>query len=144
MDQRLNDCYNDFLRNDVLVFSGSYHFSGSADAAVIKSGNSWGVFLDIDKIRTPRQELHAVVHEWSHWQTDSTYGLDAPPAVKKKAEETARRAEIKKLLPFDKMRGVIRGGITQIYELSEYFNVDEDMIRQALAYYTGPCGLTFA
>ena len=141
--ETLNEVYYDLLAKGVIVFANDYHLSGDCDAATVKVGPHFGVFLDIDRIRTIRQEKEAVIHEWAHIVTDATYGVDAPAAVRQKAEETARRAEIKKLLPFEKMRGVIKAGCTQIYELSEFFNVSEEMVLEAIEYYTGPCGLTF-
>lgn len=141
--ETLNEVYNDLLALDVTFFAAGYHLSGDCDAATVRVGHSYGVFLDIDRIRTIRQEKEAVVHEWAHITTDATYCIDAPAAVRQRAEETARRAEIKKLLPFERMRGVIKAGYTQIYELSEIFNVSEDMVTEAIEYYTGPCGLTF-
>ena len=139
----LNDVYHDLLRRDVLVFAGDYRLSGDCDAATVKVGPHYGVFLDIDRIRTIRQEKEAVVHEWAHIVKGATYGVDAPASLRQMAEETARRAEIKKLLPFEKMRGVIKAGCAQIYELSELFNVSEEMVSEAIEYYTGPCGLRF-
>ena len=141
--ETLNEVYNDLLALDVTFFAAGYRLSGDCDAVTIKLGRNFGVFLDIDRIRTIRQEKEAVIHEWAHIVTDATYGVDAPVAIRQKAEETARRAEIKKLLPFEKMRGVIQAGYTQIYELSEFFNVSEEMVLEAIDYYTGPCGLTF-
>ena len=139
----LNEVYADLLAQDVMLFAAGYQLSGDCDAATVRVGHSYGVFLDIDRIRTIRQEKEAVVHEWAHITTDATYCIDAPAAVRQKAEETARRAEIKKLLPFEKMRGVIKAGCAQIYELSEFFNVSEELVLEAIEYYTGPCGLTF-
>lgn len=139
----LNEIYNDLLNRDVLVFSGDYHFSGDCDAATIKINQHFGVFLDIDKIRTLRQEKEAVVHEWAHIACDATYGVDAPASVKQKAETRASRVEIEVSVPFADLRKAIWSGITTTYELSEHFNVTESMIDKAIEYYLGPCGLTF-
>ena len=49
----------------------------------------------------------------------------------------------KKLLPFSEMRAAMEDGYTELYQLAEYFEVPEDLIRQAVEYYTGPCGLSF-
>ncbi len=59
------------------------------------------------------------------------------------AEWKATRAQIKKLLPFEEMRAAMNAGYTEVWELSEYFDVTEDMVRRAIVYYTGPCGLNF-
>lgn len=37
----------------------------------------------------------------------------------------------------------MKSGYREVWELAEYFEVPEDLIRQAIEYYTGPCGLSF-
>ena len=41
------------------------------------------------------------------------------------------------------MRAAMEAGYTELYQLAEYFEVPEDLIQQAVEYYTGPCGLSF-
>lgn len=142
--EKLTELYNDLLAGGVLVASGSYHLKDDCDSVIVSDGaGRFGIFLDIEKIRTIAQETDAVSHEWAHWTSGATYPFDAAPAIRQKAETRADRIQIEKLLPFDEMRGVIRGGVTQIYELAEYFSVPEDLIRSAIDYYTGPKGLVF-
>ena len=142
--EKLTELYNELLSAGVLVFSGSYHLKGDCDSVIVSDGARYGIFLDIDKIRTVAQESEAVSHEWAHYATGATYTFDAPPSVRQKAEVRADRAQIEKLLPFDEMRGAIHAGRRQIFELADYFTVSEEMIRNAISYYTGPKGLTFS
>jgi hypothetical protein len=37
----------------------------------------------------------------------------------------------------------MREGDREVWQLAEKFDVSEDLIRQAVDYYTGPCGLSF-
>lgn len=141
--ENLTEIYNELLSAGVLVSSGSYHLKDDCDSIIVSDGVHYGIFLDIDKIRTVAQEAEAVSHEWAHYHTGATYTFAAPPAVKQKAEARADRAQIEKLLPFEEMRGAIRAGRSQIFELAEYFTVSEEMIRSAISYYTGPKGLRF-
>lgn len=141
--EKLTELYNELLNMGVDVFSGSYHLSGSCDSTVIQINDWFGVFLDIERIRAPIQELEAVAHEWAHITTGATYTVGATNAVIQRAEMRATRAQIKKLLPFDEMRAAMEAGYTERYELAEYFEVPEDLIQQAVDYYTGPCGLSF-
>lgn len=127
----------------VLVASGSYHLKGECDSVIVSDGSHYGIFLDIDKIRTIAHEKEAVAHEWAHWISGATYTFDAPPAVRQKAEVQADRRQIKKLLPFDEMRAAMQNGITEVWELAEFFNVSESLITDAVEFYTGPCGLKF-
>ena len=76
--ERLAEIYQDMERNGVFLASGSYHLKGDCDSVVIKDGDNYGVFLDIDRILTVTQETEAVAHEWAHILTGTTYALDAP------------------------------------------------------------------
>lgn len=143
VEKILIETYADLLRRGVKFFSGTYSFDCGADACTIRIGEQFGLFLDCSKILTSRDEKKAVVHEWAHITGNATYGVDSPPAVRQKAETYAERKEIKKLVPLDKLRKALRSGYTTISDLAEYFDLDEEDIGRALAYYTGPCGVVF-
>jgi len=140
---RLTELYGELRDRGVFLSSGSYRLKGDCDSIVVCDGRRYGVFLDIDKIQTLVQEKEAVSHEWAHIVTGATYTFDASPAVQAKAERRAMVAQIKKLLPFEELRGAIINGYTTRFELSEYFMVSEDTVSEAIEYYTGPCGLEF-
>ena len=140
---KLTELYNDLSDRGVVLFSGCYHLSEGAEAATVKIGPHFGVFLDIDRVRTVQQEKVVIAHEWGHIVCDATYGMDAPPAVRQKAEHTATVAQIKELLPYEDLAGALKDGCTSVHELSEQLVLPEDFIQQAFDYYTGPCGLTF-
>lgn len=139
----LTEIYNDLLDRGVMMFAGNYNLSGNTDAATIKFKNDFGLFLDVQKVHTLRQEKEAVAHEWAHIVEDATYCVDAPPAIRQKAELRAERRTIKKLLPVERLRAAMQNGITEVWELAEFFNVSESLIMDAVEFYTGPCGLRF-
>lgn len=141
--EKLTELYNDLVNMDVEVMSGCYKMSGECDSTVIRLGNAYGIFLDIDRIRTVCQEVEAVGHEWAHITTGATYTVGATPAMIQAAERKATRAQIKKLLPFEEMRATVDAGYTEVWELAERFEVTEDFVQEAIDYYTGPCGLSF-
>jgi len=141
--EKLTEIYNELLEMGVTVQSGSYHLDGGQDAFAIKVGQHFGIFLDIDRIRTLADEKEATSHEWAHVKADATYGVDAPPDVKARAENRAARTQIEKILPFEEMREAMRKGYTSAYDLAEYFAVTEATVNRAYAYYTGPKGLKF-
>ena len=141
--ETLTEVYNDLMDKGVYLFSGSYNLPDDCDAATVKLNDEFGVFLDIDKIRTLSQEKEAVSHEWAHITTNATYHLDAPWDVKRRAEVKATRAQIRKVLPWNELRAAVHNGHGTTFELSEMFNLSEDFIRTAIDYYTGPCGYQF-
>ena len=141
--EKLTEFYSDLMARDVELLTGSYHLSGDCDALTLKLGGRYAVCLDIDRIRTLVQEIEAVSHEWGHIVTDATYGIDAPPALRQKAECRANRAQLRRLLPYEELRDAIAHGMREVSQLADYFTVTEDTVRRALEFYTGPCGLTF-
>lgn len=141
--EKLTEIYNELLDMGVTVQSGSYNLDGGQDAFVIKMGPHFGIYLDIDRIRTLAEEKEATSHEWAHVKADATYGVDAPPDVKARAENRAARVQIEKILPFSELREAMHRGYTSTYELAEYFSVTEKTVARAYAYYTGPKGLNF-
>jgi hypothetical protein len=141
--EKLTELYNELLDMGADVFSGGYCFSGDCDSMVIQLGDAYGVFLDIDRIRTLPQELEAVSHEWAHIVTGSTYTLGATAAVRQRSERRAARAQIRRVLPFEELRAAVLDGCQEIWQLADRFSVSEDFVREAIDYYTGPCGLRF-
>lgn len=116
---------------------------GKADAAVVEADGLYGVFYDLNLINSMAKERVAAAHEWAHIITGATYTLGATPAMIQAAERKATRAQIEKLLPFDEMRAAMDAGCTETWELADRFEVTEEFVREAIDYYTGPCGLSF-
>ena len=137
----LTEIYADLIKRGVRCFSGAYGFDCKADAVAIKLGDSWGVFLDERRIHTTAEEKVAVTHEWAHIVTNATYGLDAPPALRQMAEMIADRRQIEAVLPWRTLSRDLRRGM-QPWEIAEDEGVTEELVRQALDYYTQKRGKT--
>ena len=104
---------------------------------------SCAIAIDPFKIHSDADEISKLAHELGHCETDSFYCQYAPLDERGRNEARASRWAIKKLLPFGEMRAAMEAGYTELYQLAEYFEVPEDLIQQAVDYYTGPCGLSF-
>jgi len=142
--ERLTEVYNELLRMNVLVKSGSYHFKGDCDSILVSNGTRFGIFLDVDKIRTIVQEFEAVSHEYAHIRTNTTYSLNASPLERRRAEVRASREQIRMVVPLSELKAALASGITTTWDLADHFGVSEKTIRHAFEYYTGPCGITFS
>ena len=55
--------------------------------------------------------------------------------VKAKAEYKADKWAVKKLIPKDELKNAADSGITEVWELAEYFNVTEDFVKRAIYIY---------
>lgn len=140
---KLAELYEDLYNLGAVLVAEYAPLPGDADATVVEADGRYGVFYDLNLIDSMAKERVAAAHEWAHIATGATYTLGATPAMVQAAERKATRAQIKKLLPFEEMRAAMDAGYTEVWELAEYFEVPEEFIRQAIDYYTGPCGLSF-
>lgn len=136
--ERLDEIYSDMERNGVRVWCGYYNLSGKCDSVVVRHGDDYGVFLDVGKVKTEKQELEAVSHEFAHIKTGTTYPLDAPWDVRARCENRADKEQIRILIGEDELFEAIQDGRTELWELADYFNVSEDFMRKAINYYE--CG----
>lgn len=137
----LIEVYADLIRRGVRCFSGDYKLDTSADAVAIHLGDSWGIFLDHRRIRTTAEEMVAVSHEWAHIVEDATYGVDAPPALVRRAEMLAERKQIETVLPWRVLAKDLRDGL-ESWEIAEAEGVTESFVREAVEYWTEKRGKT--
>ena len=110
--------------------------------AIMDDGNCY-IAIDPFKLTSSIDEKVKLSHELGHCLTGSFYNQYTPFDERWRNETKANRWAIKKLLPYEEMRAAMKSGYREVWELAEYFEVPEDLIRQAIEYYTGPCGLSF-
>lgn len=131
----LQEIYEELYKDGVFFHTGDYGLDGECDSVIVSDGRHFGIFLDIEKVRTPILELMAVSHEWAHYRTGSLYPLDADEVTRRKAENRADKAQIQRLIPQADYKAALAGGCRSVWELAEYFNVTEDFMRKAVTYY---------
>lgn len=102
------------------------------------------IALDPRKLTGTADETEKLAHELGHCMTGSFYGRCTPLDERGRCETRAERWAIRRVLPYEALKGAMEGGLTELAQLAEYFEVPEQMIRKAIAYYTGPCGLRFS
>ena len=133
--EKLIEIYNELADAGVYLGSGSYHLKDECDSVLVCKDGRYGIFLDIDKIRTLVQEKEAVSHEWAHIETGSTYALNASPIVRAQAEHRADKAQIRKIVPKAELDAAVAAGRTELWELAELFDVTEPFMEKAISYY---------
>lgn len=145
---RLEHLYDEIEYNGIDVVD--YHFSDTKKASCMYEVDCFKVIaLDRSAIKNTAEEHVILSGELSHYETGSLYLLDATynmPIYKSnviKCEGTAKHNTIKKLLPFDEMRGAMQNGYTEVWQLAELFGVTEDFVHKAVTYYTEIRGLDF-
>ena len=97
------------------------------------------MFIGIDDsvMQSRAEERVHLAHELGHCVTGAMYNIRCPIMPRQRYERIADAYAIKKLVVEDELRRVIddREGDISVWELSEWFDVTEDFMRKALAFY---------
>lgn len=93
------------------------------------------VALDYRLIDNSAEERCAAAHELGHNARSAFYTRDDPKYIKQRCENKANKWAIKKLIPKDELMDAIAHGITEAWELAEYFDVTQKFMELAMWYY---------
>jgi Zn-dependent peptidase ImmA (M78 family) len=99
-------------------FSGLYVRIDNQDIIIIN-----------DKLKTFKEIKAALIHELGHYFTGTVYFYNMDKYYIAKCEYKALKWESMFLMPKEEIKKAIKKGITEIWELSEYFDVSDDMVR---------------
>ena len=76
-----------------------------------------------------------VSHEIGHCERGAFYTRLSAPTCRGKCEESARRWQYEHMIGKDALDDAFRRGITALWELSELFDLPEDLIAGAVRYF---------
>lgn len=93
------------------------------------------IAIDVDKMRNSQEEKVYLAHELGHCETGSFYNVHSPLDVREKHERRADKQAIKMLIPEDELEEAVQCGYTELWELAEYFDVTEELMRKAVCWY---------
>ncbi|MGI5892483.1 MAG: ImmA/IrrE family metallo-endopeptidase [Bacillota bacterium] len=93
------------------------------------------IAIDVDKLESTREEKVCLAHEMGHCITGSFYNIYSKFDIRQKHENRADRWAIKRLVPLEQLIEAVKTGITETWDLAEYFEVTEQFITKAIEYY---------
>lgn len=93
------------------------------------------VCLDWSLLPCPAARSVCLAHELGHVETGAFYTRDASGLDRRRAELRADRWAIRHLISREDLLAALRSGVSSPWDLSEYFNLPERVIREALAFY---------
>ena len=136
----ISDFYDYCKQNkvDVIPFIGC-----PQPGATIRDQGYMAVFLDFSKIRSTRLLRGVCYHELGHAATGALHKVDSPYELVERSEYRANRWSAENYLTEEAFRTAFRDGCTELWELSEYFDLPEGDIQKALAYWTECKGVDF-
>ena len=112
-------------------------------AATIRDQDDYAVFLDFSKIRSTRLFRGVCYHELGHLATGALHKVDSPYELIARNEHRAKRWCAEHFLTEEAFRQAFAQGYTELWQLSEYFDLPESDIHSALHYWTECKGVNF-
>lgn len=112
------------------------HFMQFEEVAAISAPGHMAI--DTDKLPTTAEESTAAAHELGHNCTGAYYSAGASAEERQKQENLAERYAILRYLPREALLAAIRSGMTEYWQLAEYFGFTEAFVRKAVCLYL--CG----
>lgn len=112
-------------------------------AATIRDQDFYAVFLDFSQIRSTRLLRGICYHELGHVATGALHKVDSPYELAERSEHRATRWVAEHYLTEAAFREAFRAGATELWQLSDYFDLPERDIASALSYWTECKGIRF-
>ena len=105
---------------------------GTLKAATISLDNDYCIFVNKDNIETYTEEKCILAHEIGHCRTGSVQHVLSPFDLIEKHEYLADKYAVNKLIPKNKLKNAVKKGVTEVWQLADYFGVTEDFMRRAV------------
>lgn len=105
-----------------------------AISTIDESGNCY-IAIDPKKVRSRADEKTKLAHELGHCVTGAFYNVYSPYDIKRRQENRADVWAIKKLISEDELNAAVKKGYTELWDLADYFNVNEPFMRKAISLY---------
>ena len=81
------------------------------------------------------EKATCIAHELGHCETGSFYNIHCKYDLWEKHEYRANKWAYLHFLPPDEITLAVKSGITETWELAEYFNVTQQFLNKAIEYY---------
>lgn len=116
---------------DVIPFPGM-----PAQGVTMRMDSDYAIFLDFGRIRSTRLLKGVCCHELGHAGTGALHKVSSPYELVERSEYRANRWVAENVLTVEAFRTAFSEGYQELWELAEYFDLPEDVIKKALSYWT--------
>lgn len=136
----LCDFYNFCQKNDIDIIP----FPNAPSAGVtIRDGKEYAIFLDFAKIQSTRLLKGVCCHEIGHAASGALHKVSSPYELVERSEYRANRWVAQNFLTEENFRVAFASGYTELWQLADYFDLPEDVIRACLSYWIDSRGINF-
>jgi len=136
----LSHFYDYCRRNDVAVIP---YDGAPAPGTTIRDGQIYAIFLDFTQIRSTRLLRGVCCHELAHAATGALHKVSSPYECWERSEYRANRYMAQNYLTPEAFREAFSAGCRELWQLSEYFDLPEEDVKNALTYWTERRGMHF-
>ena len=119
---------------DIIAMAAKYP-SGRKIVGLLNFSAIDSPFYYSDRKKRAYTKLECLAHEIGHCMEDAFYGANDSYVFRCKQEARAEKWAIQYVIPFDNLCQAVKEGNKELWELSEYFNVSENFVKQAIQYY---------
>lgn len=114
-----------------------------AEGVTMRLGADYAIFLDFTKILSTRLLKGICCHELGHASTGALHAVSSPFETVERSEYRANRWSAQHYMTAEDFRDAFSAGYTELWQLSEYFDLPEQDIKNALTYWTERRGINF-
>ena len=125
-------------RIDVIPYDGCPH-----EGATVRDGDWYAIFLDFSQIKSTKLLKGVCYHEVGHAGSGALHKIDSPYDLVERREYRANRWAAEHYLTADDFRSAFAAGCRELWELSEYFDLPEQDVKNALTYWAERRGIDF-
>ena len=126
--------------NDVDIIP---YLNAPSEGTTIRDEDYYAIFLDITKLRSIKTYNGVCLHEVGHVATGALHKVDSPYETVERSEYRANRWGFENYLKVEEFKEAFAAGYTELWQLSDYFDLPEETIRKALSYWTEQRGINF-
>ncbi len=136
----LADFYQYCRDHDVLVLPFP---KAPSPGTTIRDQDAYAIFLDFTQIASTQMMKGVCIHELGHAATGALHKISSPYESVERSEYRAKRWIAENHLTVEVFQEAFACGYTEPWELSEYFDLPEQDIKNALSYWTEQKGVDF-
>ena len=124
--------------NDVDIIP---YLNAPSEGTTIRDEDYYAIFLDITKLRSIKVYNGVCLHEVGHVATGALHKVNSPYETVERSEYRANRWGFENYLRAEEFKEAFAAGYTELWQLSDYFDLPEETIRKALSYWTEQRGI---
>lgn len=128
----LNELYSLALKKNITV--DEFRMSNNKIVS-LNVDDSFFIAMDSTKIDNEIDEKMCLSHEIGHCESGAFYMTKSKFETIERCEAKALRWQIKALIPEEKFDAAIEDGYTECWQIAEYLDVSEKLVREAYHYY---------